>query len=515
MIDLDHTKTQMLEEISAPRDLAGLDLTSPADPAFASNDVVLLRERGRTPDDLLESLNAAIAARFADEAPERLEPDLILPLKKAVGNAYKWGNRKDPERHVTVEIVVTRTGALLSISNEGQGFDAAAVFARFAREEQFYTHGGSGFTHFQRARSLVSYADAGRTLLIRFLCDQDVGQAPTEAQRSALGTAADAATMTRILSARLPQFQSGRRTLRSCRVYVPGEQDSEHPEVRYVVMSQDRASGRTRKTTLTGRLLPPRAARAEFTVARQLARVRALRNGVLRAPRPVAVLESPSLVLFKCKPSGDLRDHLKKQSDPRLVSAVLEKIARGLRAVHESPMDPGRSEDISEALDRSRAAALDAAGVLQDNGCAGRLERLERLGSALRQRAERLEPCDPVPILGDLEWDRILRVEGKLTFWKFEPCRRSHPGLDLGGFLADLSRFYLAGKHQAPDVYRAGRQVVLESYFKEQAPAWRKDVPVLLASALVLRLDRLLRRPKKKWDRKVDGLLDQIEGALA
>jgi hypothetical protein len=57
----------------------------------------------------------------------------------------------------------------------------------------------------------------------------------------------------------------------------------------------------------------------------------------------------------------------------------------------------------------------------------------------------------------------------------------------------------------------AGRQVFLENYFAGDLPAWREDEPFFVASAMLLRLDRLLKRPQEKWEDKVDAYLEQCE----
>jgi hypothetical protein len=125
--------------------------------------------QGKTPDDLLPVLNAAFSWRFANLPREQLFGDLIYLLKKGLGNAYKWGNQKDPAKRITVEAVTTKAGALVAISDEGEGFDVNGVLRRFQSDEHYFTHGGSGFKHFNKAKSLISYADGGRTLLICFL----------------------------------------------------------------------------------------------------------------------------------------------------------------------------------------------------------------------------------------------------------------------------------------------------------------------------------------------------------
>jgi len=126
---------------------------------------------GSTPDELLPTLMQTFASRYASLPSDRVFDELNYLVKKGLGNAYKWGNGGDPKRTLTVRAVMTDVGAMVAIADEGDGFDVTNVLGRFLRHDSYSRHGGSGFFHFHESSSLVSYADGGRTLLIRFLCD--------------------------------------------------------------------------------------------------------------------------------------------------------------------------------------------------------------------------------------------------------------------------------------------------------------------------------------------------------
>jgi hypothetical protein len=185
MIDLTHTKEQMLAEIKASAHVFANCLHDPADPDFVALDEAYLIVQGQTPEALLPALNAAFAARCADVPPHQLRRHLLYPVKKGLGNAYKWGNHKDPTKHLTVETVATKTGLLVTISDQGEGFDVPGIVGQFRSGKRYFTHGGSGLKHFDRARSLISYANGGRTLLLRFLCALEPGTALTAAGEAA------------------------------------------------------------------------------------------------------------------------------------------------------------------------------------------------------------------------------------------------------------------------------------------------------------------------------------------
>jgi hypothetical protein len=121
---------------------------------------------GRTPSELLPLLTARLSQQYGSPASRDVSDNLIDLVKKGLGNAYKWGNHRDPGKLLIVASVMTRRGAVVKISDQGNGFDVPSVVCHGC-----FTHGGSGFARFHRAPSVISYADGGRTLLIQFLCD--------------------------------------------------------------------------------------------------------------------------------------------------------------------------------------------------------------------------------------------------------------------------------------------------------------------------------------------------------
>lgn len=177
MIDLTYSRERMLQDICSPQDAAPVgDLTDPSvRAAFVAREAARLVTRVHAPQEILPSLDAALSARFAEIAPERLQRNLLLPLKKALGNAHKRGNRLDPGKCITLEVVVTRAGAFVQVSDEGDGFDVAATCARFKSGARYYTHGGSGFRKFEKARAVVSFDDGGRTFRACFRTEEERG----------------------------------------------------------------------------------------------------------------------------------------------------------------------------------------------------------------------------------------------------------------------------------------------------------------------------------------------------
>jgi hypothetical protein len=156
MVDLVRTEEQLLAEIQGAGERNALE-TAAADPP--------IRVVGRTQAELLPVLAKTFSTRYSHLPPDHVNRDLIDLVKKGLGNAYKWGNERDPDKLLVVTALMTHTGALIKITDQGNGFDVPHVV-----KDRIFTHGGSGLTRFHKTTSVISYADGGRTLLIRFLC---------------------------------------------------------------------------------------------------------------------------------------------------------------------------------------------------------------------------------------------------------------------------------------------------------------------------------------------------------
>src|SRR5206468_5469322 len=101
MIAPDRTRAELLAEIEAPN--PGTDRTDPltdlTDPRIAATDVHV-RVRGHAKEDLFPLLDLALSERFAAVPRARLLRDVLIPVRKGLGNAQKHGNRKDPAKDI-------------------------------------------------------------------------------------------------------------------------------------------------------------------------------------------------------------------------------------------------------------------------------------------------------------------------------------------------------------------------------------------------------------------------------
>src|SRR5206468_3894869 len=101
------------------------------------------------------------------------------------------GNATDPAKAVSVEIVLTRRGAFIAVTDQGPGFDAALTFRRFQEQEDYFLNFGIGFRNLHRAMSTVSYANGGRTVFLCYRPAEDTDTDPDHVSLSSLPSAGD------------------------------------------------------------------------------------------------------------------------------------------------------------------------------------------------------------------------------------------------------------------------------------------------------------------------------------
>src|SRR5262245_19046852 len=117
MIDLSRTRAALLADIGA-RALSGEPRRELTHPRLATADAHV-RIYGRDKNDLFQLLKNALTERFAAVPRPQLIQDLFVPLRNALGNASKHGNARNPAATICVDIVLTRKGALIPVTDEG------------------------------------------------------------------------------------------------------------------------------------------------------------------------------------------------------------------------------------------------------------------------------------------------------------------------------------------------------------------------------------------------------------
>jgi serine/threonine-protein kinase RsbW len=123
--------------------MACAQAVSPTSPAFRSVPFVELRQS--LPSQI------AIISLFADQlmlfiarfrTPDGSELNIETALHEALANAIVHGNQEDPRKLVCVACRCTTDGEVsLSVQDEGQGFDTAAVLDPTTPENRLLPHG--------------------------------------------------------------------------------------------------------------------------------------------------------------------------------------------------------------------------------------------------------------------------------------------------------------------------------------------------------------------------------------
>jgi anti-sigma regulatory factor (Ser/Thr protein kinase) len=557
MIDLSRNRAELLAEIEAA-EFQGEPLNDLTDPRVANGNAHV-RVQGHAKKDLFPLLKVVLSARFALVPRSQLNRDLLIPLRNAIGNAYKHGNAKNPDKVISVGMVLSRVGALVTITDEGSGFDVAGTFRRFQLQEDYCMNRGAGFLNLHQATSTVSYENGGRTMLLCFrptapgntsdhprhvregrensplpstvaACDNglQVVTRPAAADRLSkiresplvepLHRVLDAEWIRTCLSSELPEFRNGETRIESCRVYAMRGPAEDGCGNRFVIRVASNGGHSTETRILTGKLhATETAAEADFESAK------CLHDGVmakrLLIPRPVARLKAePRLVLYEFDPWINLQEYLTHRPGLKPLLHAAERAGKGLADVHRSQVTLGRSscpgtqkrelqpeQHFSELVAR---AEMNLATLPSGPGLVNRLrvcvERIQDLAALSPHRTV-------APIHGALDWDCIhFGADGRFYLYHFESCRRSDPGLDLGGFAADLLCFTIA--NHSEEAYRNSLDAFLNKYNAEtQHPMGKDDLRFYIARALIERLGRA-DCPTKAGAGQLLGALDAESG---
>jgi hypothetical protein len=211
----------------------------------------------------------------------------------------------------------------------------------------------------------------------------------------------------------------------------------------------------------------------------------------LGIPRPLARLPGePRLVLYEFDPWMNLCEYVTCQGSLEVLRHCAKMIGRALADLHRSQaVLPGAESDLSKNDLRRRIARAEAnlatlpVGPALANRFRACVEHLQEWAALRRQWIV-------VPIHGALGWDCIhYGVDGEFYLYRFENCRRSDPGLDLGGFAADLLCFALANYDEG--IYRNCLEALLRKYnSKAEYSMCNDDLSFHTALALVERLGR-------------------------
>jgi len=460
-------------------------LVDAADPRVATADVRLTL-RGRRRDDLFAPLEFVLSERFAAVPRVRLVDDLLMPLKNALGNAQKHGNGNDPRKEIAVELFLAARGALVTITDEGPGFDTDATLSRLRNGETYFSNRGLGLRNLDRAASRVAWENGGRTLLLCY-------EAPCGGPRhsgdggSDLDRVVDPAWMRAHLPAALAEADGSVGALESCRACPSARASGGARDIRYIVRLAAAGGGPPITRSLMGRLHATAAAAvADFAAARALHGTIATHR--LRIPRPIArPVEEPRLALFEFHPWMSLADYLAHRGSLKAMTRSAGRVGRGLAVLHGA-----RPDFVRPAAPMNRRRFRTLVGTAARNlrslpDGADHVETLRRLAAPLvLARAPRGRP--PVPIHGALGLDSVcLGIDRRFYLYRFEACRLGDAVIDLGAFAADL--LWSIAAHHGNGAYHACLDQFLARYAAYGGPrVVREEIRSSTAFALLARL---------------------------
>src|SRR5205823_14944161 len=167
-----------------------------------------------------------------------------------------------------------------------------------------------------------------------------------------------------------------------------------------------------------------------------------------------------------------------------------EKIGRALARLHRNPVQFRRSKPEFSG-EGFGAMIARAQRNLQTLACEPDLvQRFRNLAREIWDPAAVGQEPTPAPIHGAFGWDCIYYgVDNYFYLFRFESCRRGAPGLDLGGFAADLLRFTLA--HRDEESYSTCREAFLSEYNRKATrPMGEDHLRFYTALAVAERLGR-------------------------
>ena len=95
-----------------------------------------------------------------------------LALEEALVNAIKHGNRMDPSKSVKIECKIAEDRVLITIEDEGPGFDVNAVPDPTA-EENLDKPGGRGIMLMRSFMNRVEYNEKGNRVILEKIRESD------------------------------------------------------------------------------------------------------------------------------------------------------------------------------------------------------------------------------------------------------------------------------------------------------------------------------------------------------
>mgnify|MGYP000441838883 CR=1 FL=1 len=100
--------------------------------------------------------------------PQEVHDNILISLTEAVNNAIIHGNKADDSKFVKIDCEDQSSKVIISISDEGSGFNPNKV-SDPTLKENLECCGGRGVYIMKELSDTIEYIDEGRTVLMHFL----------------------------------------------------------------------------------------------------------------------------------------------------------------------------------------------------------------------------------------------------------------------------------------------------------------------------------------------------------
>jgi aminoglycoside phosphotransferase (APT) family kinase protein/anti-sigma regulatory factor (Ser/Thr protein kinase) len=501
MIDIDATLEDMLAGIGWQAEARHVSVSDPADRRLENmTQFHLASEWFPTDADITVGPGRLYLKRFPAASFESIYADLVRPLQAGAGNAVKRGNGNDPSKPVLLEHYFTNEGVVVSITDEGDGFDYRKICSLFQEGVRYGTHNGGGLKLFDGCASRITYENGGRTLLVQFRADMASPATPADERLERLERVDDLYKLmkktphlffvAKCAPALLNAFWTADDFIETyVHPALPTPYHASHDELANSAQLED-----TNKQAITIQYaLDRRAIVAKFfRQGEQAAQVHeilqaAAESGLgadrpCQVPQPLAYYPDGRLLLTTGVEGIALNRLLTGDIDD-LVRGC-ERAARWLLDFHATPLggNAGREfERESFRLDRG-----------EDTACS---ELLREFGADLENRARILRSADPivVPTHGDFRAESVLLNGDATGVINFDRCKPGEPAADLATFAFHLWKrtFKDTGAWQRAEI---AAQAFLAAYAAGK-PENLAGVAYYWNSLVLKSLERYARRP--------------------
>jgi serine/threonine-protein kinase RsbW len=113
--------------------------------------------------DIIEALCKAITSSSIDV--EITPEELYLSLDEAITNAMEHGNRWDPRKNIEVAVTADRDHMLISISDQGKGFDTRSIKAALKNRDVLSNRGRGIYIINQFSK--ISWNEKGNQIILQ------------------------------------------------------------------------------------------------------------------------------------------------------------------------------------------------------------------------------------------------------------------------------------------------------------------------------------------------------------